>query len=132
MKLDAFIVMPNHIHGIVIIDKPNDAKTDCGGAIPCRDAINRVSNAVNGTKTNNPTTPGGITGNKNPMLHDNLSRVVRWYKGRMTFECRKIEPSFQWQSRFYDHVIRDDKSFIKIAEYIRNNPLNWQKDKFYE
>jgi REP element-mobilizing transposase RayT len=119
VKLDVFVVMPNHIHGIVTIDK-----TGCDGGKGCRDAINRVSTAA----TTN--TPGGITGNKNPMLHDNLSRVIRWYKGRVSFECRKYNPMFAWQSRFYDHIIRNDKSFQRISEYIRNNPKFWREDKF--
>jgi len=120
IELGEFVVMPNHIHGIVIINKTTER----------RYAINRVSTSST-SPTNKSTIPGGKTGNKNPMLHDNLSRVIRWYKGRMTFECRKIEHGFLWQSRFYDHVIRDYGSYQRIAEYIRNNPANWQADKFF-
>ena len=109
--------MPNHIHGIVIINKTTEH----------RDAINRVSTS----SIIKPISPGGKTGYKNPMLHDNLSRIIRWYKGRMTFECRKIEPGFLWQSRFYEHIIRNHGSYQRIAEYIRNNPANWQADKFF-
>lgn len=36
---------------------------------------------------------------------------------------------FCWQSRFYDHIIRDERSLQKIREYIRNNPLKWDQDK---
>jgi putative transposase len=110
-KLDEFVVMPNHVHAIIIIDKNE-----------CRDAINRVStnkpvstinrvstnkpiptnNNVSTDKTNKTTIdnnskiPGGITGDKNPMLHDNLSRVINWYKGRVSFESRKIRADFAW------------------------------------
>ncbi|MEX2403493.1 MAG: hypothetical protein WD625_05130, partial [Balneolales bacterium] len=75
--------------------------------------------------------PGGFAGNKNPMLHDNLSKIVRWYKGRTSFESRKIHAGFAWQSRFHDHIIRNDESFHRISEYIINNPAKWQEDKFY-
>ncbi len=75
---------------------------------------------------------GGITGNHNPMLHDNLSKIIRWYKGRTAFESRKINIDFAWQSRFHDHIIRNDESFQKISEYITNNPANWCKDQFYK
>jgi hypothetical protein len=36
----------------------------------------------------------------------------------------------KWQSRFYDHIIRDDKSFQRISDYIINNPAKWQEDVF--
>ena len=73
----------------------------------------------------------GVTGNKNPMMHDNISRIIRWYKGRCTFEIRKKNPQFTWQSRFHDHIIRTDESYQKIHNYIENNVLNWNLDQFF-
>jgi len=64
------------------------------------------------------------------MLNENLSRIIRWYKGRVTFESRKIHADFRWQSRFHDHIIRNDESFKNITNYIKNNPTNWKEDKF--
>ena len=120
IDLDEYTVMPNHIHGIIIINKPDD--------IECRDAINRVPTFnINPIHQNN--NPGGITGKKNPMLNNNLSRVIRWYKGRTSFESRKLNPDFSWQSRFHDHIIRDEKSYQKIKFYIRNNSKNWSNDE---
>jgi len=118
VRLDAFVVMPDHILGIIVIDKNRPGyRFRC---IRCRDAINCVS-----TTDTIPKKTGGITGNKNPMLNDNLSRIIRWYKGRVTFEIRKIQACFEWQPRFYDHIVRDDKSFLRIRKYINNNPANW-------
>jgi REP element-mobilizing transposase RayT len=74
---------------------------------------------------------GGSTGDKNPMLHDNISRIIRWYKGRCSFEIRKNNPQFAWQSRFYDHIIRTDESYQKIHNYIENNVSNWNLDQFF-
>jgi hypothetical protein len=54
-----------------------------------------------------------------------LGRIIRWFKGRVKYESNKINPSFRWQSRFHERVIRDDKEFYFIREYIINNPLNW-------
>ncbi len=110
------------------------------GGLGGRDAINRVSTgpepatATQPQPTANPPKqqqPGGITGDKNPMLYDNLSRAIRWYKGRVAFEIHKINTGFAWQSRFHDHIIRDDKSFERITNYIKNNPAKWSDDKFY-
>jgi REP-associated tyrosine transposase len=65
IELDEFVVMPNHMHGIIIIH--ND------GEPIGRDAINRVST-------------GGVTARHNPMLTNALGKIIRWYKGRCTYE----------------------------------------------
>jgi hypothetical protein len=104
-----------------------------------RDAIHRVStidgtdagtDAMNRVSTTDRALSGGATGERNPMLHQNLSTIVRWYKGRMSFEARRIHADFAWQSRFHDHVIRDAENHEKIRYYILNNPLSWDKDRF--
>jgi hypothetical protein len=79
----------------------------------------------------NATNIGGFAGIKNPMLNDNLAHIMHWYKGRITFESRKILADFAWQTRFYDHIIRNEQEYRHIADYITNNPNNWQNDKFY-
>jgi putative transposase len=57
----------------------------------------------------------------------NKYRIIRWYKGRCSFEIRKIRTGFKWQSRFHDHIIRNLKSFETIQNYITNNPKNWKR-----
>jgi len=91
--------------------------------LPRRDAINRVSTIKNN---------GGITGAKNPMLNQSISRIIRWYKGRCTFEINRDTKSvlFFWQPGFYDHIIRNTKELNKIKKYIKNNPKKWQNDKY--
>ncbi|HAR99985.1 MAG: hypothetical protein US57_C0011G0070 [Candidatus Moranbacteria bacterium GW2011_GWC2_37_73] len=111
--LDEFVVMPNHVHGIIEI-----CKNDINMAMR-RDAINRVST-------------GGITGKNNPMNNPySLSKIIRWYKGRCSFEINHIGQTmnFAWQPRFYDHIIRDDESLNKIREYIKINPEMWHRDR---
>ena len=137
VRLDEFVIMPNHVHGILVIDKPNDGIHDVDRR-DGRDAINRVSTGKlkKPKKTINNVTEskniGGITGNKNPMLHENLSRVIRWYKGRTTFESRKIHVDFGWQAGFHDHIIRSPIAHKRIRRYIRNNPKNWNCDRLKE
>ena len=97
--LGAFVVMPNHIHGIIIIN--HDGSTE---------AINRTSTE---SKSKNI---GGFAGNKNPMVSKNLSTIIRWYKGRITFESRKSNPDFAWQPRYYEHIIRNTKSYLRIKQ----------------
>ena len=117
IQLDEFIIMPNHVHGIVII-----------GDSRCRDAINRVStNEINNCERN----IGGITKHHNPMLSKSLSTIVRWYKGRCKFEINKIQNKifFQWQPRFQERIIRNDRELNNKRQYIINNALQWESDK---
>ena len=59
-----------------------------------------------------------------------LGVIINQYKRAVTIHARKIHADFAWQSRFHDHIIRDDESFQRISKYIINNPLNWSKDQF--
>jgi putative transposase len=119
-ELGEFIIMPNHVHLIVIINKPVET--------PLMASLQTQS------KTQTPLTDqlknGGFAGYKNPMLQNNLSRVIRWFKGRCTFDLRKIHADFDWQSRFYDRIIRNEIEYQIITNYIKNNPMKWEKDKF--
>jgi REP element-mobilizing transposase RayT len=118
IKIDDFVVMPNHVHGIVIID---NRKESVGSIVPAPDAINRV-----------PARGGGITGKNNPMLSRNsLARIIRWYKGRCTYEIRQTghAKNFAWQSRYDDRIVRHEKELCKVREYIRDNPPQWESDR---
>lgn len=119
IELGNFVIMPNHVHGILIINKIADGNAHV--ETPLIESLPRADNQK-----------GGFAGNNNPMFHENISRIIRWYKGRCSFEMRKIHADFNWQSRFYDHIIRDSRSFETIQNYIEENPSNWNKDKFYK
>ena len=60
-----------------------------------------------------------------------VSSIIRSYKSAVTKHCNCLALPMAWQTRFYDHIIRDDESFHRISEYIKNNPANWKDDKFY-
>lgn len=122
------IFMPNHMHGQIILDKPHDSSSihtidkrlfDSQGAVP--GVLSDFTQQFN---------PGGFSGLKNPMLNENISRIMQWYKGRCSYEIRKINPDFKWQTRFYDHIIRNEKDYQRISDYIKNNPGNWKDDTF--
>lgn len=67
---------------------------------------------------------------KNPMLHANLARVIRWYKGRVSFDVRKINANFAWQPRYHDRIIRNQNEMNRIAEYIENNVIRWSVNTY--
>jgi len=66
----------------------------------------------------------------------NLAAVLRGYKSSVTTFANDNEIDFAWQPRYYDRVVRDDKEYNNIRQYIYDNPKNWLSDnngfeKFY-
>ncbi|MCF8234900.1 MAG: hypothetical protein K9G67_07730 [Bacteroidales bacterium] len=57
--------------------------------------------------------------------------IINQYKRICTINARKIILGFEWQPRYHDHIIRNDKSYQTIRDYIRNNPGNWKNDKLH-
>ncbi len=101
MKIDEYIVMPNHVHGIIIIN-----------ADQRRNAPWRVSTL-------------GIQ----PLIKNSLSSVVNHFKGNTKRYCNKNNLEFVWQPRFHDHIIRDEGELYRIRQYIVNNPSKWGSDR---
>ena len=58
-----------------------------------------------------------------------LSAIIRSYKSIVAREAKKTNPFFSWQSRFYEHIIRNEKSLYEIRYYIRYNPAKWESDR---
>ncbi len=113
LTMGEYIVMPNHFHAIIIIGKNLYNSPRFIG----RDAMHCV-----------PT--NGIQKNKFGPQSKNLASIIRGFKSAVTKHAHRLGYEFAWQPRFYDHVIRNKKSFNRISAYIRNNPINWGKDKF--
>ncbi len=128
IELANFVIMPNHTHGILNINKSDTVRTR-SIASPNNNNITAKNNSQDAQQIDDIN--GGITKHHTPMFYENISRIIRWYKGRCTFEMRKINKKFFWQSSFHDHIIRDEKSFNNIQNYIFNNPKNWVDDKFH-
>jgi REP element-mobilizing transposase RayT len=116
VKLGAFVVMPNHVHGVLIL---ND-------------------NAMTHVETLHATSlPTSTSTNKNEQMMNispkpnSISTIIRSYKSAVTKHVHRLGFDFEWQSHFHDHIIRDDESYQTITNYIINNAANWQKDKFF-
>jgi putative transposase len=92
VELDAFVVMPNHIHAVLCINKPN--KLDW--------QINRFG-----------------------VQSMNLASVIRGYKTSVKTYATTNDLEFSWQPRYYDHVIRNEKEYLNIIGYIKQNPKQW-------
>ena len=115
--LDSFQVMPEHCHGIVIIKSHSQN-------IKLRNLIHQVSKT---NIINDVPTKSGIENNPMELKSISLGKVIRWFKGRVSFEAKKINSNFSWQARYYDRIIRNEKEHYFIKEYIENNPVNYRK-----
>ena len=119
VQLDSFVVMPNHVHGIIIINKP----------APMHAPMHAPVQTLHATSL-----PPGI---KNEYMasispkRGTLCSIVRSYKSAVTKKVHFINAVIEWHERYYDSIIRDDQSWQIINDYILNNPLKWKDDKFY-
>ena len=124
VHLDEFVIMPNHVHGIVVIDGDDvvpqtntGVKTDVG-ARPRVGAQNFVPLPV----------PGQINrfGKITPR---SVSTIVRGFKTGVTKWARNnTDQHIIWQRNYYEHIVRDDDALHGIRQYVRNNPAKWKND----
>ena len=127
-----FVVMPNHIHGIIYIgeNKFNMVNKNAVARNDRRDAMHGVS-TIHGI----PKTYGLIDLNDNNYKNKfapqrkNLSSIIRGYKSAVTRKSRQITPDFAWQPNYHDRIIRNDNEINRIREYIINNPKLWKRDR---
>jgi REP element-mobilizing transposase RayT len=115
--LDAFVIMPNHVHGIVVITDfinpgiesvatlhATSLRNDCGSESEYFSAISPKKGS--------------------------LSTITRSYESAVTKTIhRDLNPGFAWQPRFYDHIIRGDHDLDNLRWYISLNPENWRQDE---
>ncbi len=65
-------------------------------------------------------------------IKNSVSSIINHFKGRVTKYTNKENIEFEWQTKFYDHIVRDNNDFIRIQKYIIKNTQNWENDKFYD
>ncbi len=120
-ELGPFVVMPNHIHGIIILHERAD-DTNCRGTI---------YRAPTGTcPMDRAPTDGAIERFQKPVA-GSIPTIIRTYKAAVT---RLIVRQFGgaariWQRNYYEHIIRDDRDLDRISKYIEANPMNWKFDE---
>lgn len=103
VKLGKYVIMPNHVHGIIGIFKERNDK--------------HHSSSIN---TSLSPSRGSI------------SRIIGSYKSSVSRWCNKNgHDYFGWHYRFHDHIIRNSQDYQRIHEYILNNVKRWNGDRFY-
>jgi putative transposase len=101
LYLDEWVVMPNHMHGILIMEGFETSQRDVSTTTFTlkRNSLGSIINQFKG----------------------NCTKRIR----------KSGFPNFAWQPRYYDHIIRNDDSLKKIRRYIQENPLKWEMDEYY-
>ncbi|HLW49921.1 MAG TPA: transposase [Sphingobacteriaceae bacterium] len=130
VELGEFVVMPNHVHGVLILDGGcGDIVGGDGGELADGGGGGGGGGGDGGdVACNVPTVPTEMAAiSPKP---NTIASIVRSYKSAVTKYCNRLGLDFAWQSRFYDHIIRNEESFRRISDYIKNNPRNWKEDKF--
>ena len=111
VELDEYIVMPNHVHGIIVIKD-----TDNGAIASHRRGDSRIA----------PTPPSQVQKRKSL---GRLVGAVKTVSARKVNLCRGTPGQPLWQRNYYEHVIRNEESLAQIRQYIRDNPAKWELDR---
>ncbi len=126
VHLHEFVVMPNHVHGIIIIDRN-------GLGLPV-ETLHATSLPTSLPTQQSPPEPPPPPKNEQMAAispkSGSLSTIIRSYKSEVSKQVRAIHADFAWQTRFHDSIIRNTENHEKIRYYILNNPRLWDKDKF--
>ena len=166
VELGAFVVMPNHIHGILTLhgDGSGVDNTDgdtASGLISYPDAQimgedrtghilsedrtghilseDRTGHILSEDRTGHalslppPPYPQLSVGQRRfqNIGKNSISSIIGNYKSAVTKHAHRLGFEFAWQTRFYDRIVRDERAYHTISEYIVNNPKKWKEDRFY-
>ena len=111
--IDCYIIMPNHIHFIIEI-KLSESDDLSNLKLPARNETDYETWRVARTK----------------ML---LPKIINYLKTNTSIEINRLNNEIGnkfWQSNYYEHIIRNEKDYLKISSYIENNPSTWDDDRF--
>ena len=110
VKIDKYVIMPNHLHMIVLIDGfvKTDERITCKVPAVGANCVRPPCSTVKETPT--------------------ISRIIKQFKGSIS---KQIGYSI-WQKLFHDHIIRNEEEYNKIWQYIDENPIKWQDDRYYD
>ncbi len=125
VKTDYYVIMPNHMHGIIELNpvgarfpRPRDTTPSVGARFPRpRD-----------------TTPSVEARSPRPKNIPTLGKIVAYFKYQSTKHINQKHntPGTRiWQRNYHDHIIRDDNDLQRLRQYIQNNPMKWELDKFH-
>lgn len=115
--LNAFVVMPNHVHILFHVETPDLASLQ----------DNQKITLITLGHRNHPDYYSRL----NQKSKQIIPKIIQQFKSSVKRQSNQQKLFFSWQSRFHDHLIDNQKELSIIQNYIINNPANWLKDKYY-
>lgn len=111
VRLGAYVIMPNHIHGILVIEQDE------------KGAVYRAPTL---------TTPSRER-SFGPLPKHSIHTVVNTFKGAASRQIHRLDEgdTFRWQRNYYEHIIRHPDDYARIENYILSNPQKWQDDQLW-
>ncbi|MHB2148647.1 transposase [Calditrichota bacterium LG25] len=149
IELDEFRIMPNHLHGIIHIVRWPDGVVLDDDSVGAKDFPEQFNTGENTSLPNEnmPNDKNGV-GNPSPLpygeqcqslprgtLPGSLSAIIQNYCNVTTRKINRIRrtPGARlWQRNYWEHIIRDENELNRIRQYIKNNPLKWTDDDYFE
>jgi REP element-mobilizing transposase RayT len=141
---DVFQIMPNHVHGIIVLDDVMPAAVGATLAVALDNAVAQNDVGVYDNWAGASPAPTPVAQNDAVAQNDDavarnttVGNIIGAYKSLVMNECLKIYKSRNefmgkfWQRNFYEYIIRNEQSYQNISDYIIRNPVNWTEDKFY-
>jgi len=128
--LHEHVIMPNHIHGI--IELSGNASVGVENFQP----LHLQNDTTVGVQNFEPLQPSENIKSKHnefqKIIPNSIGSIVRGFKIGVTKWFRnKTDIENIWQRNYYEHVIRNNQAYFQIAEYIINNPKNWENDDYF-
>ena len=114
IDVDVHVIMPNHLHGIVVIN-PEDHMVK-------KARLRKEHHDLSGSSQ------------KSGLMKKSLGSFIAGFKSAVTKRSKALSEKSQksvWQRNYYDHIIRNDDDLVRVREYIINNPAHWHKDRFH-
>ncbi len=115
--LDEFVIMPNHVHGIIVITDINPPNVGVQNFEPLQIESPRIEPKQNYYQKIIPGSIGSI-------IRGFKIGVTKWFR-------QNTDVYHVWQRNYYEHIVRNQMELKRIREYIVNNPVNWQNDENY-
>jgi len=138
IRLDAFVIMPNHVHGIIIIDpvgatRPSPDRTlDGKDPGPDQARVSDDGSPLQPTRNNAGSPQPPVRANGPPS--GSLGAMIGQFKSRATRRIWALPGVGQppvWQRNYYEHIIRNEMEWERIQKYIVENPAMWLKDQLH-
>ena len=131
VSLDEYIIMPNHMHGIVVIDRSVGNGRDHSGGNSRDHSTENSDHSVGNSRDHSLGNSRDCSLRREKIK--SLSELIGAFKTTSSKLIHRIGLNrFEWQKSFYDHIIRNEISLFNIRKYIKNNPIKWESDRYYK